>query len=408
MPAWSAGCEREIVSLSASVSRESASKVIGRAREQVGLGARPAAPPRARRRPPRGRSGRAACAGRHRLRATGARWQNSARQLVDRARSGTAPRPASALPKPWRLRWIAAPRRRVVGAREVVELDRDRRLVSAGNTWPSRAVAGGGAARHLQVLQAQRRARADRERGVHRQLVARRRRADVDLRARPAVGQRTRADSARTRPGCRPRAPRRPRPRPPRSRPAPSRPAWDERQPAVRVVGEEDRDTATSTVTGPTRAGLATMDVRGRRVMARGGSRGAVARLPRAGFGRRAGQRVEEAVEQRAVPPASGADGGVPAGGVRRGGPLARGRRRLPRLPVARPRLAACASPSAAAVGSGAVTPGWFGPSQAAAVVLVLLARRLGVRVRRAVVGVHGRAHHVAELVEAVDGRATG
>ena len=156
-------------------------------------------------------------------------------------------------------------------------------------------------------------------------------------------------------PGTRPRAPR---------RRGPTAARWSdlhverghERQPAVRVVGQQTAITTTSTVTEPTNTGLATIEVLGRLVIPSvveegghvAGGRG------RAGAAPRAGPRGWAAEE-------------LPAASVARG---PRAFRRavavtcypFPVTPLAS--LRACGSRSGSAVGSATVTPNCFGPSQ--------------------------------------------
>ena len=153
MPAWKAGWEREIVSLSASVSADSASNVIAvRVKRSAWVSAtgatvRAVLPTARKRRPRRVRR-------LDRLRVTGARWPNS-RGSSSRLEFTDWPRPARALPKPWMLRWMPVRVLAVEGPREVVDLHRDRRLVLGEHVAVFRHAVGG-AAHQLQVLEAER------------------------------------------------------------------------------------------------------------------------------------------------------------------------------------------------------------------------------------------------------------
>ena len=144
MPAWNAGCERAIVSLSDSGSREIASNVMAGLGEEVGLRRRPAAPRRARRRRARGRSGpsrvrRSASVARDRAR--GGRRAAAARSIALVQRTCRAP-PARCR-SPGGCAGSPRARRPVEDAREVVDLDRAAIVCSTGKTWPSCRAVGG-------------------------------------------------------------------------------------------------------------------------------------------------------------------------------------------------------------------------------------------------------------------------
>ena len=366
MPAWNAWCEREIVSLSASVSADSASKVIAvrvnRSAWVAATGAttRAVLPTSRNRRPSRVRRS-------DRLRATGARWPSSGGSWSI-AVFTDCPRPARALPKPWRLRWTAV---RVLPSKVRAKSSICTGIVvrSVPNTWPSFA------ARSEEPRTSSRYLRPSGERGRIVNEVSTGRSSPepsiVTASSAPALplARRT-VRIVRTTPILTP---------PSRtSEPLVIAAEFSARtrtssvgangSPLLALYARKTAITATSTVTAPTRAGLDAREVFGRRVMGPGGSRGAVA------TGVSSGTALPGTFWRRSSSSWSSPPGGcVAAAGRRwrgpgRGGRAAQARARAPRRPrrrAARSRLAAGAAAPAEPLGSGAFTPGWLGPSQA-------------------------------------------
>ena len=240
MPACSAGCVRSIVALSASVSRESASKVRpacvkksdcsirqrGHHPRRVGeLGEEPPEARLAVRE--RAHDRREVAEHARQLLDGGVEIRAAARQRRAEAVEGTLDPAAGG---------------RVVDPCHVVEVHGPDRLLDREDMVLLRRLARL-AARHLEVLQAQRRARPDREHAVHRDLALVRLEHGVDLGRRPAVLERARAhlaheadpDPALTHLGA----------ATDRGRVVRQHlhlEVGHERQPLVRVVGEEDGD----------------------------------------------------------------------------------------------------------------------------------------------------------------------
>ena len=154
----------------------------------------------------------AACSGAARLRATGLEVveQRPAARAIASFRSW--PRPASPVPKPGSALLDAAAGRLGEGVEDLVDLDRLGARLPERDRVARREAVGRAARRDLHVLQAERGARADDQRGVHRQRLDVLLELQAELRRGLAVAGADRRDRRRPRPRGRRRCERRCRP----------------------------------------------------------------------------------------------------------------------------------------------------------------------------------------------------